>query len=87
MNAKEAQRISSEKRNIGEVVMGIDSVIRAEAKGYLAAIEGPEVKALEQAVDRLVERLIAVDNRNSRMSINKGRAALAQYREARNDLK
>lgn len=69
-NAKEAREIIT----CGVMPGDIDSLDLAEAKGYLEALEGPEVKALVEALNELILR-------DGAEQMTKAFDALAQYRK------
>ena len=86
MDAKKARSLVDEKRNIGEIFLGVPSVLRAKADGYLLALEGPEVKALVQIADATAEFLEERAKNTSQDIPFKYpvglRAAVAAFREA-----
>lgn len=84
MNAKEARELLKETGGPGYDV----SEIRAEAKGYLAALEGEEVKALVEALDAEMthSKRFGLCNcpelRACEKLFKKSKQALSKYREA-----
>ena len=86
MNAKEAKEIISirERDSRGQF---IDTFRSKQAEGYIAALKGPEVLALVQAVENLSKHWSIVFPKNnvirsgSEYLMEKVDEALARYRE------
>lgn len=78
MNATDAREIVKH----GVVPGDFDSIAVAEARGYLKAIKGPEVKALVEALEKIANH----GYRGSRSTESQlALTALASYRRAESD--
>jgi hypothetical protein len=87
MNAKESKEII--KKPIAMLEDNLDYHLRLKAEGYLAALEGPEVKALVEALEEVARGRVLdnhIDPLECEVSCNCdeliSKEALAQYREA-----
>lgn len=90
MNAKEAREIIENHKNHTQRIRSVKYFPECfnpkcmEAKGYLEALEGPEVKVLVEALEDSIDALCGefCSSQSEHQGHKKQDKALAQYREA-----